>query len=410
MLLIACAILGGCGGSEDSGPALSPIEGVSVVANRSIVPWRVLAHDNDSVLIYYSATYVSTQGEEPKTGLIPGLSLNRFTGQISGVPAVSGEFNVTVTATSGEGVSDSKSFRLVVVNDQLSASVEVGSPDGLATGELVLTALDTSASGTTAYCIKPDKLVPDANSACFRSGEAGRVLRVPIRAGEKIERHYLFTKNASGAVLTGLPPSAPFDESVWLAASNSSKPVVVLQTSAGALAVELEERLAPKTVENFLKYVEQQYYNGTVFHRIKSDFVIQGGGFTFKEGSSDPYVAKLEGLQPPVNLEKTSATLLSNTKGTIAMARSAAANSATSQFFVNAVDNLGLDAQRSADGNGYAVFGRLIAGMSHIEKGRSEPAFKSLMDTPVKVSNLIGSEVSMPSVSPPVIVYGLRIK
>lgn len=409
LLAVACGSLGACGGGGDTGPTLDPIEGVSVVANRSIAPWRVLARDNDSVLVYYSATYVSSSGGGPKAGLIPGLSLNRFTGQISGAPAVSGEFEVTVTATSGEGQSDSRSFRLVVVNDQLSANVETGTQAGLPTGELILTASDTSNSGTTAYCIKVGNQVPNADHACFRLGEGGRVLRVPIRASEKIQRHYLFTRNATGAVSAGLPPSAPFDESVWLAAANSTKPVVALQTSEGVLAIELEETLAPKTVENFLKYVEQQYYNSTVFHRIKADFVIQGGGFAFQEGSSDPYVAKLQGLQPPIDLEKTSNTLLSNVKGTVAMARTASANSATSQFFLNTVDNLGLDAQRSPDGNGYAVFGRLIAGVSNIEIGRSRPALESLVATPVKLSTLIASEISMPSSLPPAILYALRI-
>jgi cyclophilin family peptidyl-prolyl cis-trans isomerase len=175
------------------------------------------------------------------------------------------------------------------------------------------------------------------------------------------------------------------------------KPQVRMTTSAGNLLIELEPAKAPITVKNFLSYVQDGFYVNTVFHRIISTFMAQGGGFNF----GTTYTAK-PATRPAIVLEKTTATGLSNTAKTIAMARTAAPDSATSQFFINLVDNAFLNAQGSADGNGYAVFGTVVS-TTDVNSDATLTALKAVQ----VVSN--GSEVSLP-LSPPVITAVARVR
>ncbi len=138
---------------------------------------------------------------------------------------------------------------------------------------------------------------------------------------------------------------------------------VRLATSAGDIVVELDASAAPKTVANFVQYVKSGHYNNTVFHRVIAEFMIQGGGMT-------PDL-KEKPTRPPIELE--SKTGLSNVRGSIAMARTGDPNSATSQFFINVVDNERLDQPRARDGNGYAVFGKVVEGMDVVDKIRAVP-------------------------------------
>ncbi|MBL0943437.1 MAG: peptidyl-prolyl cis-trans isomerase [Hydrogenophaga sp.] len=142
----------------------------------------------------------------------------------------------------------------------------------------------------------------------------------------------------------------------------NAKPRVKLSTSLGDIVVELDAAKAPKTVENFLQYVEEKHYDGTVFHRVIGNFMIQGGGFT-ADMQQKP-------TRAPVPLEAGNG--LKNDRGTIAMARTSNPNSATSQFFINVVDNAGLNAP-SPDGYGYTVFGKVVAGMDVVDKIRAVP-------------------------------------
>ncbi len=135
---------------------------------------------------------------------------------------------------------------------------------------------------------------------------------------------------------------------------------VRLTTSMGDIVVELNAAKAPKTVENFLQYVSDKHYDGTVFHRVMSDFMIQGGGFT-PDLQQKPTKA-------PIPLEAGNG--LKNDRGAIAMARTGNPNSATSQFFINTVDNPNLNAPKP-DGYGYAVFGKVVAGMDVVDKIRA---------------------------------------
>lgn len=133
-------------------------------------------------------------------------------------------------------------------------------------------------------------------------------------------------------------------------------PVVVIETTMGDITVELDRAKAPITVENFLSYVKDGFYSGTTFHRVMKGFMIQGGGLT-ADGRQKP-------TKPPIKNE--AANGLKNTRGTIAMARTGVVDSATSQFFINHVDNGALD--HKVRDFGYAVFGKVISGMDVVDK------------------------------------------
>jgi len=138
---------------------------------------------------------------------------------------------------------------------------------------------------------------------------------------------------------------------------------VKLATSAGDIVIELDKAKAPKSVENFVQYVKDGHYNGTVFHRVIPTFMIQGGGMTADMTEKQ--------TRAPIPLESKNG--LSNVRGSVAMARTNDPNSATSQFFINVQDNPRLDAANARDGNGYAVFGKVISGMDVVDKIRAVP-------------------------------------
>lgn len=136
-------------------------------------------------------------------------------------------------------------------------------------------------------------------------------------------------------------------------------PVVLMETSLGNIKIELWPDKAPETVKNFLRYVDEGFFNGTIFHRVIPGFVIQGGGFT-------PDM-KPKKTHPPIKNEARAD--VKNLRGTIAMARTFQINSATSQFFINLADNKFLDHRdNTSRGFGYAVFGRVIEGMNVVDK------------------------------------------
>ena len=148
---------------------------------------------------------------------------------------------------------------------------------------------------------------------------------------------------------------------LWhLPAQASDAPKVRLSTSMGDIVLELAADKAPQSVNNFLQYVRDKHYDGTVFHRVIDGFMIQGGGFT-ADMNQKP-------TRDPTPQEARNG--LKNDRGTIAMARTGNPNSATSQFFINLVNNSMLNAP-SPDGYGYAVFGRVVSGMDVVDKIRS---------------------------------------
>jgi peptidyl-prolyl cis-trans isomerase A (cyclophilin A)/peptidyl-prolyl cis-trans isomerase B (cyclophilin B) len=163
----------------------------------------------------------------------------------------------------------------------------------------------------------------------------------------KPSRPHLLTRalaTAAGALL--------LSTAAWAA-----DPQVSLKTTMGEIVLELDQEKAPKTVENFLQYVKSGFYKGTVFHRVIDGFMIQGGGMD----------AQLKGrkTRPPIKNEGNNG--LSNAAYTVAMAREDNPDSATSQFFINVVDNFGLDAANRMDA-GYTVFGKVVKGKEVVDK------------------------------------------
>jgi peptidyl-prolyl cis-trans isomerase B (cyclophilin B) len=162
--------------------------------------------------------------------------------------------------------------------------------------------------------------------------------------------------------------------------SYAANPTVVMETSHGTLEIELFEDKAPKTVANFLKYVDDKFYDGTIFHRVINNFMIQGGGFN----------AKMEEKKTRESIKNEANNGLKNDTATLAMARTNDPHSATAQFFINVADNGFLNhSSQTPSGWGYAVFGKVTNGMHVVNRIKT-----------VKTGNLNGhSDVPMDSVS-----------
>jgi cyclophilin family peptidyl-prolyl cis-trans isomerase len=142
------------------------------------------------------------------------------------------------------------------------------------------------------------------------------------------------------------------------------KPKVKLTTSMGAIVLELEPEAAPKTVDNFLKYVKKGQYKGTIFHRVIPGFMIQGGGYVDYLGK------KRTEASIPNEADRAAAAGLKNKRGTLAMARTPDPHSAAAEFFINVVDNPALDFKGKANDKtwGYCVFGKVVQGMEVVDR------------------------------------------
>ena len=164
-------------------------------------------------------------------------------------------------------------------------------------------------------------------------------------------------------------------------AAQTAAPRVKLATSAGDIVLELDPAKAPKTVANFLQYVNDKHYDGTVFHRVIDGFMVQGGGFTAD--------LQQKPTRAPIPLEASNG--LKNNKYTVAMARTGNPNSATAQFFINVKDNDHLNAPQP-DGNGYAVFGKVVSGAEVVDKikavatGNKGP-YQNVPTTPITLTS-----------------------
>ncbi len=156
---------------------------------------------------------------------------------------------------------------------------------------------------------------------------------------------------------------------------------VVIETSHGKITLELDTERAPLSVANFLEYVEAGFYDGTVFHRVIDNFMIQGGGFD----------ADLERKQTGSPIKNEADNGLSNERGTIAMARTQVVDSATSQFFINLKDNAFLNHRnQTAQGYGYAVFGKVVEGIEVVDQiGKTPTQRKNAMFADLPVENVV---------------------
>ena len=159
----------------------------------------------------------------------------------------------------------------------------------------------------------------------------------------------------AAATMTIVPPAFAGEKKM----AKKANPTVVMETSEGVITIELLADKAPVTVKNFLRYTDEKFYDGTIFHRVIDNFMIQGGGFTAD--------MKKKNAHEPVKNEATSE--LKNDRGTIAMARTNQVNSATSQFFINLKNNDFLNHRDNTPrGFGYAVFGKVIKGQEVVDR------------------------------------------
>ena len=167
-------------------------------------------------------------------------------------------------------------------------------------------------------------------------------------------------------------------------AEGKKNPVVEMETSLGKIKIELFEKEAPISVKNFLEYANSGYYAGTIFHRVIPGFMAQGGGLTAA-------LQPKPGDRPAIKNE--AANGLKNDRGTVAMARTGDPNSATSQFFINVVDNKMLN-RPNPDGAGYAVFGKVVEGMDVVDKivntpqERKNSVFQNVPKEPVVIKSV----------------------
>ena len=169
----------------------------------------------------------------------------------------------------------------------------------------------------------------------------------------------------------------------------AANPQVAIKTSMGEIVVELYPDKAPKSVENFLQYSRDGFYAGTVFHRVIGGFMIQGGGFTSDFYKGVPGLGQKK-TRAPIAIESQNG--LKNDRGWLAMARTSDPNSATAQFFINTVDNAGLN-HPQPDGHGYAVFGKVVKGMDVVDAIRGVPTttkgpFRDVPADPVTIESV----------------------
>ena len=175
------------------------------------------------------------------------------------------------------------------------------------------------------------------------------------------------------------------------AAENTARPRVKIETTKGEIIIELFAQEAPKTVANFLQYVNDGFYNGTIFHRVIKNFMIQGGGMTED-------MAQKQTREPIVNEADNGRA---NILGTVAMARKPDPNSATAQFFINVKDNTPLNFRnKSPQGWGYCVFGRVVSGMDIVKEIENIPTAMKDGVPDVPVTAVVMTKVSVVGGSP----------
>ena len=169
--------------------------------------------------------------------------------------------------------------------------------------------------------------------------------------------------------------------------NNTSKEtkLIKLSTNMGDITLELYTDKAPETVANFLKYIKEGKLNGTIFHRVIPNFMIQGGGHL-------PDMSQIDTFDPIIN---ESSNNISNKKGTIAMARTSSPNSATSQFFINLRDNEFLDKANAADGYGYCVFGQVTEGIEIVDQIGGVATGNSAGHSDVPIENVVINSVEV---------------
>lgn len=221
---------------------------------------------------------------------------------------------------------------------------------------------------------------PSLNASGLRLGSDGYAVFGRVTKGMEVVDAIKGVKTATQIPHANVPEELP----VITKATMQGKHRVRLQTTLGDIVLRLNAEKAPLSVKNFEQYVKDGHYNGTVFHRVIKDFVIQAGGMDAQ--------LKEKKTRKPIRLEADNG--LKNTKGTVAMARTQAPDSATAQFFINVKDNPNLDASKT-NGAGYAVFGKVIAGMDVVEKIRQLKTYNIAPHENVPVEPVVIQKVTI---------------
>ena len=254
---------------------------------------------------------------------------------------------------------------------------------------LALAALLTACGGTTGFppvitAVKPQSVSYGRTATIYIGGQDLRSSLVVETNGGCVNPSFasnsttdVLVLNCGVKVVGDMPLSikTATGEVVYTTTITVPKPQVTLITSKGAITLELDPTIAPITTNNFLSYVASGFYKDTLFHRVIPGFVIQGGGYVSG-------MLKRTSSAPAIELETNKG--LSNLRGTLAMARTNVPNSATSEFFINLVDNLSLDYKNAAN-PGYAVFGSVVQGLDVVDAIAAEPTgvVKGFTDVPL---------------------------
>ena len=297
-------------------------------------------------------------------------------------------WSVLISAVLLSGCGGSGSSTSATTADTTAPVISGVNVSTSAVGYLRVSAAASDNVGVTGYCFKTSSSTPLASDACFQTSATASIA-LPQTSAVSV-----WAKDASGNVSASA--SAGCSATGLSASQASTLPTVCVSTSLGQFVLELESTKAPITSANFLKYVNDNYYSQTVFHRVISNFMVQGGGYTGVPINAGN--VKSGTIYAPITLETPAATGLRNVTGSIAMARTSAPDSATTQFFINVVDNSGSPEYLDTNGGGYAVFGRVISGM--------DTTIQAIRNVSVQ-SN--GSEVSQPLV-PPTIAWAYALK
>jgi cyclophilin family peptidyl-prolyl cis-trans isomerase/Ca2+-binding RTX toxin-like protein len=339
-----------------AGHRLTRLQFVDLRADSSTVtiPWSIRSMTADGPLMLSNGVTAQHQLGTPllNQAPLPGAYLLQVGGSDATVADYGLELELTRVNTRPSGALGI--MGMLRAGELLSASNQLTDPDGIP---------GAGTPGQVSYQWRSDGYaIAGATGPTFRltTLDVGSRITVTARYTDLGGTEETVTSAASAAVAAAAAEPAAY----------TPLPRMRLQTTYGDLIVELEADRAPITVQNFRRYAETDYYDNTEFHRIIATFMAQGGGYD--RLSNGTYEQRLPRFSA-IPLEPTNLTGLSNLVGTLAMARTEVPNSATSEFFINFVDNLFLDAANANDGNGYAVFGRVVGGADVLAQFRAVP-------------------------------------
>lgn len=405
------AVMSACGPQGDSTPAVSVL---GIIDRVAITDRPVVALQVEEVS---SAQRKSPPYTYAATGLPPGLAIDASTGLITGSPTTVGTYPVVVTVSNAKGQS-SRRFTWTVVRDFFSFQRTYGT-----TNEVRLEASDTTGTGSVLWCFKAsdptvdgvDPPVPAAPALTDTCWQTNRVKTFPFTTGSPVPRFSMWSRDSSNNVSQAF--RGPCSAAVHAAAAARSLPqIVCMNTSFGELGIELESAAAPLATDNFLKYVDTAFYDGSAFHRLLATnttarpfAVLQGGAYVYNSG----FNLKTSGYFPAVTPETTS---LLNRQGTVSLSYFYDGGSNTypylSLFSINLEDNACLDAGNTCTyvgKNANAPNALPVIGRIFYPQGQDFSDMISRIKAVTVTADPNTGETSIPT-TPPVVYGAVRIR